>query len=123
LTTWPPTGRGIGLFRSEFIFLDKNKFPDEEEQLRIYAHVLKKSHGPPVVIRTLDVGGDKMSILHQDYHEANPFSAGVPSAFCLTMPDIFKTQLRALYRASVHGALSIMLPMISGMDECSRPNG
>lgn len=108
---------GIGLFRSEFIFLDKNRFPDEEEQLRIYAHVLRKSQGKPVVIRTLDVGGDKMSILHQDYHEANPFLGWRSIRFCLTMPDIFKTQLRALYRASVHGQLSIMLPMISGMDE------
>jgi len=108
---------GIGLFRSEFIFLDKNNFPSEEEQFRIYSHVLKKCDNKPVVIRTLDVGGDKVSFLHQPYEEANPFLGWRSIRFCLTMTDVFKTQLRALFRASVNGQLSIMLPMISGMDE------
>ena len=108
---------GIGLFRSEFIFLDKNNFPTEEEQFRIYSHVLKKCPEKPVIIRTLDVGGDKVSFLHQSYEEANPFLGWRSIRFCLTMTDIFKTQLRALFRASVYGDLNIMLPMISGMDE------
>jgi len=108
---------GIGLFRSEFIFLDKKQFPSEEEQLQIYGDVLEKLKNLPVVIRTMDLGGDKLSTEHRMYHEANPFLGWRSLRFCLSKPELFKKQLRALYRASVKGDLRIMLPMISGLDE------
>lgn len=111
---------GIGLFRSEFLFIDKKEFPSEQEQYDIYCSVLERMDGQPVVIRTMDLGGDKLSYAHRNYQEANPFLGWRSIRFCLTMTDIFRTQLRALLRASTKGDLRIMLPMISGLDELNQ---
>ena len=108
---------GIGLFRSEFLFVGRDDFADEEEQYRIYCDILKKMGKLPVVIRTIDFGSDKPSHEHRRYPESNPALGWRSIRFCLSMPDVFKTQLRALYRASVYGKLSIMVPMISGVEE------
>ncbi len=108
---------GIGLFRTEFIYMDRATPPSEEEQAAIYGEVLKGMDGRPVVIRTLDVGGDKELPYLGIEKEANPFLGFRAIRFCLTREDIFKTQLRALLRASIHGKLRIMVPMISGIEE------
>lgn len=108
---------GVGLFRTEFIYMDRATPPSEEEQADIYGEVLKGMDGRPVVIRTLDVGGDKELPYLGIEKEANPFLGFRAVRFCLTREDIFKTQLRALLRASVHGKLRIMVPMISGIEE------
>jgi len=108
---------GIGLFRSEFLFVERGDFADEDEQYGIYRTILEKMGKRPAVVRTIDFGSDKPSHLHRLYPEANPSLGWRSVRFCLSMPDIFKTQLRALYRASVHGNLSIMIPMISSVEE------
>lgn len=108
---------GIGLFRSEFLYLESNDYPTEEEQFRIYKKVLEEMAGKRVIIRTLDIGADK----HVDYFnlpkEQNPALGCRAIRICLTRPDIFKTQLRALYRASAYGSLGIMFPMIISVSE------
>ncbi len=108
---------GIGLFRSEFLYIQPNLFPSEEEQYRAYRYVLEKMGDKAVTIRTLDLGGDKAIPGMNALEESNPILGWRAIRFCLSKPDIFKTQLRALLRASVHGNLRIMFPMISGVEE------
>jgi phosphoenolpyruvate-protein phosphotransferase (PTS system enzyme I) len=108
---------GIGLFRTEFIYMDREKAPSESEQFEIYKKVLSGMQGLPVVIRTLDVGGDKHLPYLKIPKEENPFLGFRAIRYCLKDIPLFKTQLRALLRASVFGNLSIMFPMISGLEE------
>lgn len=110
-------GSGVGLFRSEYIFRDNDRFPTEEEQFVIYRELVEKMRGLPIVIRTFDVGGDKGSPLQKDFHEENPFLGCRAIRFLLKERDIFKTQLRAVLRASVFGDVSIMFPMVSTLSE------
>ncbi len=108
----------VGLFRSEFIFMQKDTIPSEDEQFEVYSKVLKgmKGHGA-VAIRTMDVGGDKLISEIDIASEKNPLLGWRSVRFCMSRKDIFKTQLRALLRASVYGELKIMFPMVSGSDE------
>ena len=108
---------GIGLFRSEFLYIGKNTFPTEEEQFQAYKAVLEKMKGKKVVIRTLDIGADKKADYFNLDQEENPALGYRAIRICLTQPEIFKTQLRALYRASAYGNLSIMFPMIISLEE------
>lgn len=108
---------GVGLFRSEFLYMDSDTMPTEDEQFEAYKEVLEKSEGKRVIVRTLDIGGDKdLKYLNLD-KEDNPFLGYRAIRICLREPEIFKVQLRALYRASNYGKLAIMLPMISSIDE------
>lgn len=108
---------GVGLYRTEFLYMDRSDFPSEEEQYEAYKTVLEGMNGKPVVIRTLDIGGDKkLDYLSMD-EEMNPFLGYRAIRLCLDKKEIFVTQLRALYRASVHGKLRIMFPMISSLEE------
>lgn len=108
---------GIGLFRSEFLYMDSESMPTEEEQFEAYKEVLEKAEGKRVIVRTLDIGGDKeLKYLNLD-KEDNPFLGYRAIRICLREPEIFKVQLRALYRASNYGKLAIMIPMISSVDE------
>ncbi len=111
---------GIGLYRSEFLFLQPGRLPTEEEQYHAYSYVLDALNGKPVTIRTLDVGGDKVVPELEGLGERNPILGWRAIRFCLSRIDLFKTQLRALLRASTHGNLRIMFPMISGIEELSR---
>ncbi|WP_029451347.1 phosphoenolpyruvate--protein phosphotransferase [Clostridium algidicarnis] len=108
---------GVGLFRSEFLYMDKDKFPTEEEQFESYKYVLEKMEDKPVVIRTLDIGGDKKLSYLPLPEEMNPFLGYRAIRLCLDRVDIFKVQLRALLRASVFGNLKVMFPMISSLNE------
>ncbi|MGL5752716.1 MAG: phosphoenolpyruvate--protein phosphotransferase, partial [Paraclostridium sp.] len=109
---------GVGLYRTEFLYMDKeDAFPTEEEQYEAYKAVLEGMNGKPIVIRTLDIGGDKELPYFKMDEEMNPFLGYRAIRLCLDRTDIFKTQLRALYRASVHGKLRIMFPMISSLEE------
>ncbi len=108
---------GIGLFRSEFIFLEKNTFPSEEEQFAIYKNAVETMDGKKVIIRTLDIGADKKVDYFDLKPEENPALGLRAIRLCLKRPDIFKTQLRALLRAAVYGNLSIMYPMITSVKE------
>lgn len=108
---------GIGLFRSEFLYLDSNDFPTEEEQFLAYKKVLETMAGKKVVIRTLDLGADKQVDYFNLGHEENPALGYRAIRICLTQQEIFKTQLRALFRASYYGKLSIMFPMITSVEE------
>lgn len=112
---------GIGLYRSEFLFMRPGENASEDEQFHEYAHVIKgmKDHGP-VTIRTIDVGGDKVIPGLEDFDEENPILGWRAVRFCLSRPDIFKTQLKAMFRASVYGKLRIMFPMISGVEELDK---
>ena len=111
-------GCGIGLFRSEFMFLNSSGLPSEEEQLDIYCAMLAKMKNEPVVVRTLDIGGDKLDQALQRYVEPNPCLGLRGIRFCLKeRPDIFRTQLRALLRAGRYGNLRVMLPMVSCVEE------
>jgi phosphotransferase system enzyme I (PtsI) len=108
---------GIGLFRTEFLYMSKDELPTEEEQFDTYKSVLEKMDAKPVIIRTLDIGGDKkLNYLPLD-EEMNPFLGYRAIRICLDRTDIFVTQLRALLRASVYGTLKIMFPMISSLQE------
>ncbi len=108
----------IGLFRTEFLYMQcENDFPDEEMQFEAYRSVLEGMHGRRVVIRTLDIGGDKKLNYYSFEEEMNPFLGVRAVRFCLLRKDIFRTQLRALLRASVYGKLSIMFPMIATVEE------
>ena len=108
---------GVGLYRTEFLYMDSDKLPEEDTQFEAYKAVLEGMSGKPIVIRTLDIGGDKkLDYLPLD-EEMNPFLGYRAIRLCLDRTDIFKTQLRALYRASVHGKLRIMFPMISSLEE------
>lgn len=108
---------GIGLFRSEFIYLEKEDFPTEEEQFQIYRQVAQTMAGKRVIIRTLDIGADKQCDYFHMEHEENPALGCRAIRICLTRPEIFKTQLRALFRASAYGNLQIMYPMITSVWE------
>lgn len=108
---------GIGLFRSEFLYLGRNDFPTEEEQLQAYRQVLQTMAGKKVVIRTLDIGADKQVDYFNLGNEDNPAMGYRAIRICLKQPDIFKTQLRALLRAAVYGNLSVMYPMITSVEE------
>ncbi len=111
---------GIGLFRSEFLFLGREDSPGEEEQFDAYRKVLSGMQGKPVVVRTLDIGADKQAS-HMDLpREKNPAMGLRAIRLCLARPKVFRTQLRALYRASAYGNLSIMFPMIASVDEVRR---
>ncbi|PUA35492.1 phosphoenolpyruvate--protein phosphotransferase [Paenibacillus elgii] len=113
---------GVGLFRTEFLYMDRSSFPEEEEQFAVYREVAERLGGKPVVIRTLDVGGDK----HLDYlalpEEENPSLGYRAIRIMLDRTDLFKTQLRAILRASHYGNVKIMYPMISSLDELRRAN-
>ncbi len=108
---------GIGLFRSEFIYLERDTFPTEEEQFQIYRTVAETMAGKPVIIRTLDIGADKKCDYFEMEPEENPAMGCRAIRICLTRPEIFKIQLRALFRASAFGNISIMYPMIISVDE------
>lgn len=108
---------GIGLFRSEFLYLGKSDFPTEEEQFRAYRQVVQMMAGKKVIIRTLDIGADKQVEYFNLGKEDNPALGYRAIRICLKQPDIFKTQLRALFRAAVYGNLSIMYPMITSTEE------
>lgn len=108
---------GIGLLRSEFIYLEKEDFPTEEEQFQIYRQVAQTMAGKRVIIRTLDIGADKQCDYFHMEHEENPALGCRAIRICLTRPEIFKTQLRALFRASAFGKIAIMYPMITSVQE------
>ena len=108
---------GIGLFRSEFLYLEKDTFPTEEEQFMSYKQVAETMAGKKVIIRTLDIGADKQVGYFNLDKEDNPAMGYRAIRICLTQPDIFKTQLRAIYRASAYGTISIMYPMITSVEE------
>ncbi len=113
---------GVGLFRTEFLYMNRTSFPEEEEQFVVYREVAERLNGKPLVIRTLDIGGDK----HLDYlelpEEENPSLGYRAIRIMLDRTDLFKTQLRAILRASHYGNIKIMYPMISSLDELRRAN-
>lgn len=110
-------GEGVGLFRTEFLYMDNDHFPTEEEQFEAYKAVLEGMQGRRVVVRTLDIGGDKKLSYFEFPEEMNPFLGYRAIRLCLDRTDIFRTQLRALIRASVYGRLCIMFPMIATVKE------
>lgn len=114
---------GIGLFRSEFIYLGREDYPTEEEQFRIYKEVISKMDGRKVIIRTLDIGADKQADYFQIPKEENPAMGYRAIRICLDRVNIFKDQLRAIYRASAFGTAAIMFPMIISVDEIRKIKG
>ena len=116
-------GEGVGLFRTEFLYMDNDHFPTEEEQFEAYKAVLEGMGGRKVVVRTLDIGGDKKLSYYTFPEEMNPFLGYRAIRLCLKEQDIFRTQLRALCRASVYGKLCIMFPMIATIDEFRQAKG
>ena len=117
-------GEGVGLFRTEFLYMkSEDDFPDEDTQFAAYKQVLEGMNGRPVVIRTLDIGGDKKLKYYTFPEEMNPFLGVRAIRFCLQRKDIFRTQLRALLRASVYGHLCIMFPMIATVAEFKEAKG
>lgn len=111
---------GIGLFRSEFIYLGSDDYPTEDQQFAIYKQVAETMAGKKVIIRTLDIGADKQADYFELPHEENPAMGLRAIRICLTRPEIFKTQLRALLRASAYGKLAIMFPMIISVEEVKK---
>ncbi|MBU9736160.1 phosphoenolpyruvate--protein phosphotransferase [Diplocloster agilis] len=111
---------GIGLFRSEFLYLESEDYPSEEEQFQVYKKVAESMAGRKVIIRTLDIGADKQVGYFQMEPEENPALGYRAIRICLDRPEIFKTQLRAIYRASAYGTVSIMYPMIISVEEVDR---
>ncbi len=111
---------GIGLFRSEFLYLENRDYPTEEQQLSAYKKVLENMGGKKVIIRTLDIGADKQADYFGLKKEENPALGYRAIRICLTRPEIFKTQLRALYRASVYGNMGILFPMIASVAELEK---
>lgn len=111
---------GIGLFRSEFLYLENSDYPTEEQQFAAYRKVLESMAGKRVIIRTLDIGADKQADYFGLKKEENPALGYRAIRICLTRPEIFKTQLRALYRASIYGRLGIMFPMITSVAELEK---
>lgn len=105
---------GIGLFRTEFLFMDRDALPTEEEQFHIYKIMAEKMNGKPVIIRTFDLGGDKFSNIVASAKEENPFLGNRGLRFSLSHPNIFRTQINAILRASVYGKIKIMFPMVMG---------
>ena len=114
---------GIGLFRSEFIYLEKEDYPSEEEQFQIYKQAAETMAGKRVIIRTLDIGADKQCGYFDMEQEENPALGVRAIRICLTRPDVFKTQLRALFRASAFGNIAVMYPMITSIGEIRRIKG
>jgi phosphotransferase system enzyme I (PtsI) len=113
---------GVGLFRTEFFYINRTDLPSEEEQYEAYASVARKLANAPLIIRTLDIGGDKtVSALNQP-PELNPFLGWRAIRYCLEEVDVFKTQIRAILRASAHGNVRMMYPMISGVEEVRQAN-
>ncbi len=110
-------GEGIGLFRTEFLFMDRDSLPTEEEQFEAYKSVAEAMKGKPVIIRTLDIGGDKEIPYLGLEKEDNPFLGFRAIRFCLERTDIYNTQLRALVRASAYGKIKVMVPLVTGVDE------
>jgi len=115
--------QGIGLYRTEFLYMNRRGLPNEEEQFEAYKGVVDKFSGEPVVVRTLDLGGDKFLSQLEVPHEMNPFLGWRAIRFCLAKPEIFKVQLRAILRASAFGNIKIMFPMISGVGELKQAIG
>ncbi len=111
---------GIGLFRSEFLYLGRNDFPAEEEQFQAYRQVVQKMGGKKVIVRTLDIGADKKAEYFGIGKEENPAMGYRAVRICLKQPEILKTQLRALFRAAVYGNLSVIYPMITSVEEVQR---
>lgn len=114
--------QGIGLYRTEFFYMNRKEPPTEEEQYQAYKYVAEELSPHPVVIRTLDLGGDKFLSQFEIPSEIEPFLGWRAIRFCLARPDVFKVQLRAILRASVHGKLKLMYPMISGLEELKQAN-
>ncbi|MDD5594771.1 MAG: phosphoenolpyruvate--protein phosphotransferase [Candidatus Omnitrophica bacterium] len=114
--------QGIGLYRTEFFYMNRKEPPTEEEQYQAYKYVAEELSPHPVVIRTLDLGGDKFLSQFEIPSEIEPFLGWRAIRFCLARPDVFKVQLRAVLRASVHGKLKLMYPMISGLEELKQAN-
>ncbi len=112
--------QGIGLFRTEFLYLNRVDPPSEDEQAEAYTRVAKSVGSNPVTIRTLDIGGDKLLGGHMSYREANPFMGCRAIRFCLEHPEIFMPQLRAILRASAHGQVRLIFPMITSLSELRR---
>ncbi|KOR24495.1 phosphoenolpyruvate--protein phosphotransferase [Clostridium sp. L74] len=110
-------GEGVGLFRTEFLYMDRDNMPSEDEQFESYKYAVEKMEGRPVVIRTLDIGGDKKLPYLEMPEEMNPFLGYRAIRLCLDRKELFKVQLRALLRASAFGNLKIMFPMISSLSE------
>ena len=110
-------GEGVGLYRTEFLYMGRTQLPTEEEQFAAFKAVLEGMEGKPVVIRTLDIGGDKELPYLDLPKEMNPFLGFRAIRLCLEMQDMFRVQLRALLRASIYGNLKIMFPMIATLDE------
>lgn len=113
-------GDGVGLFRTEFLYMDAKELPTEEEQFTAYKMAAVTAEGRPVIIRTLDIGGDKTLPYLPIPHEDNPFLGYRAIRLCLDQPDIFRTQLRAILRASAFGNLKIMFPMIGSLNQLHR---
>lgn len=113
---------GIGLFRTEFLYMDRNSIPGEEEQFQAYQQVVKSMGGRPVTIRTLDIGGDKEAACFRLPRETNPFLGWRAIRICLEEVDMFKTQLRAILRASAFGKVRVMYPMIASVEEVVKAN-
>ncbi len=114
---------GIGLFRTEFVFLGESYYPSEEKQFEIYKNVLEKMDGKKVVFRTLDVGADKAAAYMKTEHEENPALGIRGIRFSLANPKFFKTQIRAILRAGLYGKAAIMFPMITSLDEVKKAKG
>mgnify|MGYP001601881235 CR=1 FL=1 len=113
---------GVGLFRTEFLFINREKLPTEEEQYTVYREVAAALKPDSVIIRTLDIGGDKFASHLQLAQEMNPFLGWRAIRFCLAQPELFRAQLRAILRASAEGNVRMMYPMISGLDELLQAN-
>lgn len=111
------SGEGIGLFRTEFLFMDRASEPSEDEQLEAYSTVARAMHGKEVIIRTLDIGGDKEIPYLNIEKEENPFLGHRAIRYCLDNPELFKKQIRAILRAAVHGNIKIMLPLVTCVEE------
>lgn len=110
----------VGLFRTEFLYMENDHWPTEEEQFEAYARVLRLAKGKPVTLRTLDIGGDKQLPYYELPKEGNPFLGKRALRLCLAEEPLFRTQLRAAYRASVYGKLQIMFPMVGSLDDIAR---
>ena len=113
---------GVGLFRTEFLFINRDRLPTEDEQYEVYRQVAVALKPHSVIIRTLDLGGDKFASHLQLAQEMNPFLGWRAIRFCLAQPEMFRHQLRAILRASAEGNVKMMYPMISGLDELNRAN-
>jgi phosphoenolpyruvate-protein phosphotransferase (PTS system enzyme I) len=113
---------GVGLLRTEFLFINRDSLPDEEDQYKVYRQIAAALKPQPVIIRTLDLGGDKFASHLQLAKELNPFLGWRAIRFCLAQPELFRAQLRAILRASAEGNVKMMYPMISGLDELNQAN-